>query len=150
MRENAFSRGRTYIQWTGLLCVWLWHDDVIKCKHFPRYWPFVRGIHRSPVNSPHQGQWLGSLMFFFYLRLNKRLSIQSWGWWLETPSCPLWRHCNEIIFIYRSHYYGPALTFWSSPGYGLNVFALCDAYRRHFPCRIYNIWNEGWYIIDDI
>ena len=24
-----------------------YHDDVIKWKHFPRYWPFVRGIHRS-------------------------------------------------------------------------------------------------------
>ena len=33
------------------------HDDVIKRKHFPRYWTFVRGIHRSPVNSPHKGQW---------------------------------------------------------------------------------------------
>ena len=31
------------------------HDDVIKWKHFPRYWPLVRGIHRSPVNSPHKG-----------------------------------------------------------------------------------------------
>ena len=31
------------------------HDVVIKWKHFPRYWPFVRGIHRSPVNSPHKG-----------------------------------------------------------------------------------------------
>ena len=39
------------------------HDDVIKLKHFPRYWPFVRGIHRSPVNSPHKGQWRGALMF---------------------------------------------------------------------------------------
>ena len=39
------------------------HGDVIKCKHFPRYWPFVRGIHRSPVNSPHKGQWRGTLMF---------------------------------------------------------------------------------------
>ena len=38
------------------------HDDVIKWKHFPRYWPFVRGIHRSPVNSPHKGQWRGALM----------------------------------------------------------------------------------------
>ena len=28
------------------------HDDVIKWTHFPHYWPFVRGIHRSPVNSP--------------------------------------------------------------------------------------------------
>ena len=32
-------------------------------KHFPRYWPFVRGIHRSPVNSPHKGQWRGALIF---------------------------------------------------------------------------------------
>ena len=39
------------------------HDDIIKWKHFPRYWPFVRGIHRSPVNSPHKGQWHGALMF---------------------------------------------------------------------------------------
>ena len=39
------------------------HDDVIKWKHFPRYWPFVRGIQRSPVNSPHKGQWPGALMF---------------------------------------------------------------------------------------
>ena len=39
------------------------HDDVIKWKHFPRYWPFVRGIHWSPVNSPHKGQWRGALMF---------------------------------------------------------------------------------------
>ena len=27
------------------------------------YWPFVWGIHRSPVNSPHKGQWRGTLMF---------------------------------------------------------------------------------------
>ena len=39
------------------------HDDVIKWKHFPRYWPFAREIHRSPVNSPHKGQWRGALMF---------------------------------------------------------------------------------------
>ena len=38
------------------------HDDVIKWKHFPRCWPFVRGIHPSPVNSPHKGQWRGALM----------------------------------------------------------------------------------------
>ena len=39
------------------------HDDVIRWNHFPRYWPFVRGIRRSPVNSPHKGQWSGALMF---------------------------------------------------------------------------------------
>ena len=31
------------------------HDDVIKWKHFPHNWSFVRGIHRGPVNSPHKG-----------------------------------------------------------------------------------------------
>ena len=39
------------------------HDDVIKWKHFPHYWPFVQGIQGSPVNSPHKGQWRGALMF---------------------------------------------------------------------------------------
>ena len=37
-------------------------DDVIEWKHFPCHWPFVRGIHRWPVNSPHRGQWRGALM----------------------------------------------------------------------------------------
>ena len=46
-----------YRTWTGLAH----HDDVIKWKHFPRYWPFVRGIHRSP----QKGQWRGALMFSF-------------------------------------------------------------------------------------
>ena len=46
------------------MCNILWlHEDVIKWKHFPRNWPFMRGIHRSPVNSPHKGQWRGALMF---------------------------------------------------------------------------------------
>ena len=41
------------------------HDDVIKWKHFPRNWTFVRGIHRSLVDSPHKGQWRGALMLSF-------------------------------------------------------------------------------------
>ena len=47
-----------YVQYNVIL-----HDDVIKWNHFPCNWPFVRGIHRSPVNSPHKGQWRGALMF---------------------------------------------------------------------------------------
>ena len=39
------------------------HDGVIKWKHFPRYWPFVRGILLSPVDFPHEGWWCGALMF---------------------------------------------------------------------------------------
>ena len=63
------------------------HDDVIKWKHFPRYWPFVREF-------PSQRPVTRSFDVFFHLRLNKWLSKQPWGWWFETPACSLWRHRN--------------------------------------------------------
>ena len=44
---------------------------------------------------PAQRPVTRSFDVFFYLRLNKRLSKQSWGWWFETLSRPLWRHCND-------------------------------------------------------
>ena len=50
-------------RWSGVSLGHLSNDDVIKWKHFPRNWPFVREIHRSPVNFPHKGQWPGALMF---------------------------------------------------------------------------------------
>ena len=75
----------------------VYHDDVIKWKHFPRYWPFVRGIHRLPVNSPHKSQWRGALMFSLICALNKRSSKQPWGWWFETSSRSLWRHCKATF-----------------------------------------------------
>ena len=73
----------------------LLHDDVIKWKHFPRYLPFVRG--NSPVTGgfPAQRPVTRSFDVFLDLRRNKRLSKQLWGWWFETLSRPLWRHCNE-------------------------------------------------------
>ena len=49
--------------YSNVLCRNINHNDVIKWKHLPRYWPFVRGFHRSPVNSLHKGQWRGTLMF---------------------------------------------------------------------------------------
>ena len=81
------------------------HDGVIKWKHFSRYWPFVRGIHRSPVNSPHKGQWRGVLMFSLICALTKQLSKQSWGWWFETSSRLSWRHCNEFCETFRKNMY---------------------------------------------
>ena len=52
------------------------HDDVIKWKHFPRYWPFVRG--NSPVlgEFPAQRPVTRSFDVFFDRRLNKPLSKQ--------------------------------------------------------------------------
>ena len=42
--------------------VWPWRDDVIKWKQFLRHWSFVRGIHRSPMDSPHRGHQRRALM----------------------------------------------------------------------------------------
>ena len=58
--------------WEGGMSVIRWqpsahgHDDAIKWKHFPPYWPFVCGIHRSPVNSLHQDQWCRVLVFSLF------------------------------------------------------------------------------------
>ena len=67
--------------------------SLTKWKHFSRYWPFVRGIHRSPVNSPHKGQWRGALMFSL-------ICVWINGWVNNRDAgdlrCyrPLWRHRN--------------------------------------------------------
>ena len=49
-----------------------------------------------PGELPTQRPMSRSVDVFFDLRPNKRSSKQSWGWWFETPSRPLWRHCDEI------------------------------------------------------
>ena len=41
---------------------------------------------------------------FFDMRLNKRLSKEKWGWWFETPSHPLWRHCNDMVRMFFRQY----------------------------------------------
>ena len=54
----------------------------------------------SPVTGefPTQGPVTRSFDVYFDLCLNKRLSKQSWGWWFETPSRPLWRHHNASCY----------------------------------------------------
>ena len=52
------------------------------------------GEFTGPGEFPTQRPVTQSFGVFFELRLNKRLSKQSWGWWSETPSRSLWRHCN--------------------------------------------------------
>ena len=74
------------------------HDEVIKWKHFPCYWPFVQGFHWSLVNSPSQTPVMRSFDVSFDLCLKKWLSKQSRGWWFETSSRPLWRQCNVKNF----------------------------------------------------
>ena len=74
------------------------HDDVMKCKHVPRYWPFLRGIHRSPVNSPQNGQWRGTLVLSL---------ICPWTnvWVNNRDAGDLRGHGanNDVIAMWRSH-----------------------------------------------
>ena len=75
------------------------YDDVIKWKHFPRNWPFVRGIHRSPVNSPHKGQWRGALMFTLIC-----VWINDWVNNREAGDLRRYRaHCDVIVMIWQQH-----------------------------------------------
>ena len=90
------------------------HDDVIKWKHFPRYWPFVRGIHRSPVNSSHKGQWRGALLFSL-------ICVWINGWVNNREAGDFRRH--------RAHY---DVTLMSIGEWGvLCAFAKCDATKTH-------------------
>ena len=87
------------------------HDDVIKWKHFPRYWPFV-GEFSGPGEFPAQRPVTRSFDAFFDLRPNKRPSKQPWGWWFEMLSWSLWRQCNEIVSfcwhcVYKSYWFYP-------------------------------------------
>ena len=61
-------------------------------------------------NSPVTGEFTShrpvtrTCNVFIDLRLKKRLSKQSWGWWFETPSRPLWRHCNLLSFLWYQNF----------------------------------------------
>ena len=79
------------------------YGNVIKRKHFPSYWPFVRGIHRSPVNSPPKGQWRGALMFAL---------ICAWtnSWANNEDTCNLRRYlarCDVIVMQWLCHWLSP-------------------------------------------
>ena len=87
------------------------YDDVIKWKHFPRYWSFVRGIHRSPKNSPHKSQWRGALMFSL-------ICVWINGWVNNHEAGDLRR--------YYAHYDAGVMNM-----YGMNIRLV---YKLIFPC----------------
>ena len=84
-------------------CSW-WRHQM---ETFSALLAFCAG--NSPVlgEFPKQRPVTRSFDVFFDLRLNKRLSKQSWGWWFDTPSRSLLRHCNvnTSIFIVFSRYF---------------------------------------------
>ena len=71
------------------------HDDVIKWKHFPHYWSFMWGIHRSQENSPHKGQWRRAFMFSLICTWTNGSANNRDAGGLKRHSAH-WRHCNAI------------------------------------------------------
>ena len=89
----------SWVSYVKTGCVWkvrVCRDDVIRWKHFPRYWPFVRGIHRSLVNSLHTGQWRGALMFSL-------ICAWMYGWANNGDAGDLRRHLAHYDVIIMSH-----------------------------------------------
>ena len=81
-------------------------------------------------NSPVPGEFLAqrpvTLCFdvFFDLRLNKRLSKHSWGWWFETLSCPIWRHSNDLFITVAGDGLASAGTVTAM--FGRHIYKLCQ------------------------
>ena len=120
----VFATWHTSKTYTAKLTQWpdfSEHDDATKWKPFPRYWPFVRGIHRSPVKSPHKVQWRGVLMFSLILAWTN-------GWINNRKAGDLRRHrahCDVTVMKYEyrqscagevnKYKYDEIFTLWNRP-----------------------------------
>ena len=87
---DSISRNQMVTEW------WL-HDDVIEWKHFPHYWPFVRGIHQSPVNSPQKGEWHRALMVSLICAWTK-------GWANHREAGDFRCHCAHYDFTVMGYF----------------------------------------------
>ena len=114
------------------------YDDIIKWKHFPRCWLFVRGIHRQSVNYPHKGQWRWTWMF---------PSIFAWiNGWVSNPEAGDLRRQRahfDVTVIELSFFYSKLPVVWQIPcnfckanHEKLNVLKLCYTFQsRVYPRR---------------
>ena len=108
-----------YIAKTGIC-----HDDVIKWKHFPRNWSFVRGIDRSPVDSPRKDQWREALMFSLICAWTNGW-VNNWGTGDLRP---------------RRAHYDVTVMWWSHDMERL--YALLSVYHRWIVSRNMSITNR--------
>ena len=90
------------------------HSDVIKWKHFPLYWSFVRRIYGSPVDSPYKGKLRGALMFsLIYASTNGWANDQGAGDARRHRTCydvtvmkqfsAYWHACCDAILVMNNH-----------------------------------------------
>ena len=97
-RHGRYIHRRIYCEMPLLIHV-LTSMSMIKCHQmetFSALLAICAGNSPVPGEFPTQRPVTRSFDVFFDLRLNKRLGKQSWRWWFETLSCPLWCHRNAM------------------------------------------------------
>ena len=141
------------------------HDDVIKWKHFPHNWPFVREIHRSPVNSPHKGQWRGALMFpLIFVWINGWINNREAGdlrrhrahcdvivmmgfrglfhWWVFTPNAVRWHAVFEYMLIrslIKCTHASTVVLSWHCKTIIANIWSISMWKQNQFSTKIHTI-----------
>ena len=115
MTWKQFPRHWSFVKWTPVTneshshrasnrepcCFPWWHHQM---ETFSALLTLCAGNSSITGEFPAQSQVTRSFLLFFDLHLNKRLSKQSWGWWFETPSGSLWRHCNALLWSWRGYW----------------------------------------------
>ena len=96
------------------------------------------GEFTGPGESTAQRPVTRNFDVFFDLRLNKLLSKQSWSWWFETPSRPLWRHRYEMSFGGLSYIVTtPSLKWWTQK----ITYYMCFKNLKYHIVFIHILWN---------
>ena len=107
---QRFSPQRAMLMYhscTARIIMLCWHDDVIKWKHFPRYWPFVRGIHWS--------QWIPRTKFSdaeLWYFLWPVLWINGWVNNHEAGDLRHHRAHYDVIVILSCYIFGPYVIYY--------------------------------------
>ena len=126
MADNAFLPKQESTSW--------WRHQM---ETFSALLAICAGNSPVPGEFPTQRPVTRSFDVFFDLRLNKRLSKQSRGRWLQTLSRPLWRHCNvscEYLFVMQIKFpviqlfLSWSLRFWPVPQHH-NCRVICEYLR---------------------
>ena len=113
----------------------VYHDDIIKWKHFLCNWPFVWGIHRSPVDSTHKGQWRGALILSLIPLITQAL-------WLNTVSISdtlVYNWFNQVLYCLLINplvngKWWDVISYWSALWYALVL--------QHQAISIYNVDSQ--------
>ena len=137
---------------TGITNVSIWF--LARCKHTTGNMITSSNGNILHVTGPLCGEFPSqkpvtrSFEVFFDLRLNKRLSNQSWGWWFETPPRSLWRHRNKIcICTYQT------CQVYQRSVYDINIhqiFMKCLEWRVIVSRKIHNSRKFLFFLVNNV